>query len=434
MKKNILFIFLAFSILSFCFGVDFGGYIENYSMIPAETDFIEQINKLAVWFSLSPAETMYLTGQGSVGYSYNEYDILADLDYLYFAHNISNFSYTLGRFSQSEFTGKVFSHRLDGVQFDLAFSKMNLMIGAGYSGFLLKPVSILNNSQADMIDERDDDETFAPKKIIVNAGINFPDLFASQQLDLSFVGQFDMRNEDLIEDGDIADADGKGGKLNTIYVGAGLSGAITGSFIYDLYGYVQYGKSLSLIASDSKYKEKTLLAFLCGGSISYLNKDFYFSKITLSGLYASGDDDSASVYDGNTNESNTQFIPVSESKTGIIFSPILSNIIIAGLEYSLKPFSSGIMKNFQVAISGNFYFKASDGAVSENRLSSAYSASDEKYIGTEAMLILNYKPFSDFGITLAGGAFIPNTSSDSPIYSDYRNVEPGILVKASFSF
>ncbi|MCL2480490.1 MAG: hypothetical protein FWF38_02130 [Spirochaetaceae bacterium] len=430
MKKNILFLLLAFSVLSFGFGVDFGGYVGNYSLITSESDFREQINKLALWLALSPADAVYITGQGSVAYSYEEYDILGDLDYLYVTQDFSGFSYKLGRFFQSEFTGNVFSHRLDGAQFDLAFSRLNLMLGAGYSGLLLKPVSSLNNSKADMVDNSDDDIKFAPKKVIINLGASFPEIIPSQQLDFSVVTQIDMRSKDLIEDNDPADKEGKGGKFNTVYFGLGLSGALTGSFIYDIYGYLQLAKSLSLIEAEYLYKNQ--IAFLVGGSVSYLNKDFYFSKITASFMYASGDDDSASVYDGNTNDNNSQFIPVSESVTGIIFAPILSNLLRAGLEYSVKPFSSRVMKNFQIAISGAAYFKATEGAVSENRVSTGYSS--EKYLGTEAMLTFNLRPFSDFGITAAGGAFFPNKSSDSPVYEEYRNVEPGVMINASFSF
>ena len=440
MKKIILILFIFFSFAAFSFGVDFGGYIENYSLIPSDSNLREQINKLAIWLEVTPSDTVFIAAQASVGYSYDEYDILADLDYLYLEQKFpglfsekSAFSYKIGRFFQSEFTGKVFAHRLDGALFTFAFPSVNITAGAGYTGLLLKPVSTLNNTIADMIDDADDDITFAPKKLIINLGASFPDIIENQQLDISAVGQLDLRSEDLIEDGDPDSKIGKGGKFNTFYVGLGLSGALTSSLIYDVYGYLQFGKSLSLIADESKYIDKTLIAFLAGGSISYLIKDFHFSKITASFLYASGDDDTISIYNGNTKDDNTQFMPVSESKTGVIFSPILSNLMKVGLEYSLKPFSSstGIMKDFQAGISGALYFAASKGAVCEPRVS---GTSTEKYLGTEALIILNYRPFSDFGITAAGGAFLPNTSSEGPMLDKYQEIQPGVMINASFSF
>ncbi len=440
MKKILLLLFIVFCIASFGFSIDFGGYIENYSVITSEPDSQEQTDKLALWLALSPTETMYITGQGSVAYSKDDYDILADLDYLYITQDFtglftqnSGFIYKIGRFFQYDFTGRVFAHRLDGAHFTLAFPRFNLSLGAGYSGLLLKPVSSINNTAADVIDDNDDDIKLAPKKVIINLGVALPEVMQSQQLDFSFITQIDMRSNDLIEDGDPATAEGKGGKLNAFYLGVGLSGALTGSFIYDIYSYLQLGKSLSYIEPKSEYEYKALFAVLAGGSISYLMKDFYFSKLTVSFMFASGDDDNVSVYEGNTYGNNTQFMPITDSNTGIIFSPTPSNLIRAGLEYSIKPFSKtkGAMKNFQAALSGAVYFKASDGAVSE---SIASASSDDKYLGTEALLILNYRPFSDFGITVAGGAFIPNSSSSGPILNDYREIEPGVMINASFSF
>ena len=438
MKKFLLLLLIAFCILSFSFGVDFGGYVENYSLLTSSPDIREQINKLALWLALSPSETLYITGQGSLAYSYDEYIILLDLDYLYLTQEFpgifsgkSDFSYTLGRFFQHEFTDMVFAHRLDGIQLNLAFPVMNLMLGAGYSGLLLKPVSTLNNTRADMVDDSDDDIKLAPKKVIINLGASFPEILPSQQLDFSVVTQFDMRNEGLIDDKSPIGTEGKGGKLNTIYFGMGLSGVVTGSLIYDVYGYLQLGKSLSLVDTKNEYIYRPMVAFLAGGSVSYLMRDFYFSKITASFIYASGDKDNTSVYEGNREGHNTQFMPVSESKAGTIFSPNLSNLIKAGLEYSLKPFSSGAMKDFQVAVSGAVFFKATEGAISEGMAS---VVSEQKYLGTEALLIFNYRPFSDFGITLAGGAFFPNSSSSGPIVDGYRDIEPGVMINASFSF
>jgi hypothetical protein len=429
MKKFIFILFFAFSILSLSFGVDFGGFIENYSLITNNDDSREQIDKLALWLAFSPVEKIYIAGQACIAYSYNDYDILADVDYLYMTHELSFLSYQVGRFSQYEFSRKVFDHRLDGAQAAASFSNINLKFGAGYTGLLLKPVSTLNNTMADMVDDNDDDIHFAPKKIILNLGATYLDIIPSQQLDFSFVAQFDMRSKDLIKDKDSADKDGKGGKLNTFYFGLGLSGALTGSFIYDVFGYLQVGSSLSLIEEKNEYLDKPTIAFLGGGSLSYLMKDFYFSKITASFIYASGDDDNTSVYQGNTKGNNTQFMPVSEAVTGIIFSPNLSNLIKAGLEYSLKPFSSGIMKDFQAAVSAAVYFKASEGAVSE---AIASADSSDTYLGTEAMITLSYRPFSDLGVKLAGGAFFPNSSSSGPMID--TDVEPGLMIHASFSF
>ncbi len=438
MKKALFILLAAFAAVSLASAVDFGGNLENYSLITSDDDSQKQTDKAALWFGVSPSETIYIKGQGSVAYSLDDYDFLADIDYLYITQDFpgaineqSAFTYKAGRFFQSEFTGKVFAHRLDGALFTLALPIANFSLGAGYTGLLLKPVSGVNNTAADMVDDSDDDVKLAPKKMIVRLGASFIDIMPAQQLDVSFVTQFDMRSDDLLEDGDAATEDGNGGKLNTYYIGAGLSGAITGSFIYDTYLYYQLGKTLTLI--DDEFTDKPISAILLGGSLSYLNREFYRSKVTGSLLYASGDDDNTSVYEGNTKGSGTQFMPVSSSSTGLIFSPTPSNLLKAGLEYSMKPFaeSKNMMKNFQAAVSAGIFYKASEGAVSESKAS---AVSDEKYLGTEALLTLNFRPVSDFGLTLAGGAFFPNDSKDGPMGEDYRDTEAGVMINVSLSF
>lgn len=439
MKKLFLTAVLFSVLLSCGWGIDFGGNIENYSFMSNEgnswdSDSWDQTDKLSLWISLISTEMMQLKGQGSIAYSKDEYDFLADVDYLYFSQIVPfdgwAFSYKVGRFFQSEFSGKVFSHKFDGALCSFSMPKCNISLGGGYTGLLTKPVSSINNTPADMVDDDDDDIYFAPKKIVALAGINFPS-FMSQELNLSAVAQIDLRSDDLLEDGDKVSAEGNGGKLNTCYFGGGLSGFLSSSFMYNAFGYVQAGKTLT--KGETEYKDEDIFAFLGGGSLTYFNSKFLYSKVTASFLYASGDDDHVTVQE-NTDGKSSQFVPISESKLGLVFSPSASNIITAGLEYSLKPFSGGkaeVMKNMQVSLSGTSFFKASEGAVSESK---ACNTSEDKYIGTEGALKINFRPYSDFGITAAGGVFFPNTNSDGPMAENNRDPEIGGMLIASFSF
>ena len=121
MKKALFILLAVFAAVSLASAVDFGGNIENYSLITNDSDSQKQTDKAALWFGVSPSETIYIKGQGSIAYSMDDYDFLADVDYLYITQDFpgaineqSAFTYKAGRFFQSEFTGKVFAHRLDG--------------------------------------------------------------------------------------------------------------------------------------------------------------------------------------------------------------------------------------------------------------------------------------------------------------------------------
>ena len=443
MKKYILVLILLPALTSVVFSFDFGGNLNNYSFITNEDDSQDQINKMSLWGAHSINDNTFVTAQGSIAYSKDDYDILVDLDYLYFDQSIpeitgaeSALSYRIGRFYQSDFTGKVFAHRADGFRANFAIPMGNLYMSSGYTGLLLKPVSDLNTTAADNADDSDDDIKLAPKKLVSVLGFDFIDILPGQQLSLSAVNVFDLRSEDLIEDGDTkteALADGNtGGKLNTTYIGAGMSGSLIDGFFYSSYFFMQLGKTLTY--DGTEYKDESISAFLLGGSLSYFNRDLLYSKATASIVYATGDDDASSVYEGNTDGSSTTFIPVSGSSTGFIFAPSLSNIMIAGLGYSIKPFGNekSALKNFQTALSSNFYFRATEGAISEQGIIN--TESDKKYLGTEIDLGLNFRPFSDFGIGIKGGVFIPPTASDSAVNKDSNDPEYGGSVNASFSF
>lgn len=443
MKKLLTLIILMFLLSPAVFSFDWGGNISNYSYVTSEDDSYDQVNKFSLWGAHSFDDFTYFTAQGSIGYAKDDYDILADLDYLYFDQSIpeiidesSALSYRIGRFYQSEFSRKVFAHRADGFNVNLGIPLGNLHLSTGYTGLLLKPVSDLNTTQADTADDDDDDIKLAPKKLVTVLGFDFIDILPGQQLSLSGVSVFDLRSDDLIEDGDTsaeASADGNtGGKLNTFYIGTGLGGGISSSFFYDLFGYVQLGKTLSL--EGTTYKDESITAFLGGGSLSWFNKQLLYSKATASFIFASGDEDSSSVYEGNTEDSSTCFVPVSGSSTGFIFSPDLSNIMAAGLEYSIKPFANikGAAANIQTSLMAKMFFRATEGAISEQGIIN--TSSDKKYLGTEIDLGINFRPFSDFGIGFKGGVYLPPTASDSAVNEDSNDPEYGGSVNASFSF
>ncbi len=443
MKKIFFTLVIAVLIAPVMFSFDWGGSISNYSYITNEEDSWEQINMASLWVSHKFNNYASLEGQSYIGYAKDEYDFIADLDYLYFEQIIpkifgdsSALSYKLGRFYQAEFSGKVFAHRADGFLINLGIKPGNLYISTGYTGLLLKPNSRLKTTNADIADDNDDDIYFAPKKLISVIGFEFMDILPGQNLEITGTSVFDLRNDNLIKDGDtLAEAavDGNtGGKFNTFYIGTAADGSISSNIFYDLYGYLQLGKILTV--DGSKYKNKAVTAFLTGADLKYFNRNLLYSQITASFLYASGDDDAVSIYEGNTSGKSTNFIPVSETSKGFIFAPKLSNIMTAGLEYSIKPFGNkkSMLSNIQVILGSNMFFRATKGAISEQQ--KINTSSDKKYLGTEIDLGINLRPSSDFGIVLKGGAFIPPSASDSAINTDSNDPEYGGSINLSFSF
>ena len=129
------------------------------------------------------------------------------------------------------------------------------------------------------------------------------------------------------------------------------------------------------------------------------------------------------------------FVPVSGSSTGFIFAPSLSNIMIAGLEYSIKPFANnkGAISNLQTALMANMYFRATEG----RHIGTGY---DKYIIRQEISWYGNWTLestsglFSDFGIGFKGGLYLPPTASDSAVNDDSNDPEFGGSVNISISF
>ena len=107
------------------------------------------------------------------------------------------------------------------------------------------------------------------------------------------------------------------------------------------------------------------------------------------------------------------FTPISRPTFDNVFSPQLSNLVVAEASYSLKPLSGlgpGLPEMFQTALQSYVYFRPTTGGISEPGLS---TSSASPYLGTEGDLTLNLSPSSDLGISLWGGLFVPGTAFES---------------------
>ena len=169
--------------------------------------------------------------------------------------------------------------------------------------------------------------------------------------------------------------------------------------------------------------------------LRYYLQDKFFSKAGFKFIYSSGDSDYLTDFtEGNTKAGSANFIPISMSSFAQIFSPQPGNIFLAQLNYSIKPFGSGKNKklqNIQTELKVSGFFRSTTGEISEPGID---PLSDSLYLGTEIDAVVNFRPFSDLGIGLSGGIFIPGTSSYGAFLASERNVELSGKAEFSFSF
>jgi hypothetical protein len=157
-----------------------------------------------------------------------------------------------------------------------------------------------------------------------------------------------------------------------------------------------------------------ILAFSTGAELDAYFVEALASRVGLQFIYASGDADYASFYEGNTAGAGTAFLPISGSSPMLVFTPRMSNLFFGRLLYSFRPFvgsGSEAARNIQIEVSAAPFFRSQAGPISEGGLD---TGSTSLYLGTEADLVIRARPLSDLGLGLSFGIFFPGTAMTDP--------------------
>jgi hypothetical protein len=325
---------------------------------------------------------------------------------------------TAGRFTFSDFTGHILNHTLDGARLTMQLPAASFTAGIGYSGLVLKPSSLIVMSASDSADLYSSLAYFAPPRLVEEFEFRAPLGELRQDFVLSVLLQQDLRRDDtVISSGEQQlQVPGKsGGKLSTVYAGAGLSGPLLPSLYYDSFFYMNTGQTLSYLADAASatgfsYQYAEIVAFLGGIGLRYYAESFLSSLVQVRVIFSSGDADATTYFEGNTSGVSSVFVPISQEELGIAFQPQLGNLAILTASYSLKPFSGSrtAWGNLQVELAASSYLRPTRGAISATGVN---PASTDAYLGTEIMGKANFRPFSDLGMALSLGGFLPSASA-----------------------
>jgi hypothetical protein len=411
-RALILSLILATTLLAGVSAFDWGGTLDNSTTVDYTfTDpdaSLSQKDTLALWLETGISPSLVFTLQGSFTYTYEspkpEYPYLPDVDLLNLhgtvsleRERISLIRYTIGRFVLNDFTGLVLADGIDGFKVDWSSRVANASLAVGYSGLHFDQNSTINISWADF----NNTELLAPPRLIGELSVEFPELFLRQDLHTVFLMQQDFRPEnELLSEGPGLELTGKGGRLSTQYLGAGLNGGLIPSLYYEIFAYLGTGKSLSYI--DGEYQYEWILSTLLGASLRYFREELLHTRAELRLLFASGDEDfSNSVIEANREGLATMFVPISTRDLALVFSPRLANLIFLEASYSIKP-----LPELQTQIKGIVFLRPTTGPVSDTRVTD-----DSVYLGSEIDTVATFRPFSDLGLGLSVGLFFPGHGS-----------------------
>ncbi len=422
------------SFTAFPASLDFGGSVTNMTAVAGTAGSapgLVQEDLANLWVQAALGSSYLLSGQ--LNFTYTNVPLLVALDagslslqgtFPLPQPGVSLYRYSIGRSPFTDFTGLVLDQNADGLSMTVEFPIASVSVGAAYTGLLLKPSSTIILSRADANDAANPAVIFAPPRLLQTAQLTFPSVLR-QRITLAAIVQEDMRDTvldlatpgttDLVQVGATTQDPTRAGPVNTQYFGLGMDGGITSDIFYNLYGYMETGQELQYTAGA--YAQVPILAYLAGGGVRWYMPNLLFSVASAKFTLASGDQNATTVIDGNT----TGFRPITNPTTvNDVFTPQLTNVMIAEAGYSLKPLAglgSGLAEFLQAQARTAVFLRPTAGPISLPGIS---AGNTDLYLGTEVDLILTSRPFSDLGLTFTTGLFVPGGAFGSSAPLQYR--------------
>lgn len=234
--------------------------------------------------------------------------------------------------------------------------------------------------------------TTADQKSFYVYGLHMPDFNDSDAPRLAPVGPADFDYE-------------------ATYFGIGSAGSFSPRLLYMGEFVYQIGESQSdpLIAAQTS---EDIRAFAARGMLTYLLGGQLNARIELEALFASGDDDrrvSTDTVGGNlSGTDDTAYNSLGFVNTGLAGAPSFSNLMVYRLGAAAFPLAEEVpFDRLQLGVDLLVLNKLDpDGAIDE-------ATSDDRYLGFETDIFLNYRLTSDLAFTGRYGVFFPGTAIET---------------------
>jgi hypothetical protein len=429
--------------------LDWGGSVEDKSVTTLPfaklgTGSVGQTETARLWVTrkLGPSADFLLKANVADALTYGyapgplTNTFTADLESLV----ISSGSLVVGRTTYKDFGGIVLNTTLDGVQGTLYAPGLDLTLVAGYSGFVFKSGSTVVISQADLTDRIVPEDftkpstLFAPPRAVGYVEADFSRLIPNQKLQLAEAVQIDLRNENVAKDGGqhsfFSPGSGTMAPVHMSYTGLGISGRIAGPLYWDFWSYAGLGLSLT---PTGNYAQQSVdpsthvvtpevmqtwrTSYIVNGigniDLTLLLPRWNDTIFNIGLMVGSWDPDGISpdqnlsaTLKGDRPSLYTGYFGISRTGSALIFNPQPTNMAIAQVLYSVKPFarSKSDAANFQMTASGFVFLRPTAGAIAETGLD---TTSTDLYLASEGDLNLLWRPASDWGASLGVGVLVP---------------------------
>ncbi len=396
---------------AFALDVDYGVNLDSSTFLSSgviDSTYYSQY-KAAVWGELFQAKdnggSLDLTAQGSYRYT-AEYPYIVDLDLFRFTGLFSGamgagtaVELKAGRLNFSDATKLILDQTLDGVQVNLLFSGFQVRFAGAYSGLILNPSSNVRISADDWDEVNNSSVFFGPRRLIAQASIG-SDAFALQAL-----AQFDMRGSSAEQ------------LINTQYLGIAGVPRLSPDLYLDYHVTASYGQSTVGGTTTN------IISALSGLGLRFYDEALSESRAHAQVTYATG---FSPVVLALNNLSLDNFRPISQPTIGLAFSPQLANLLYLDVGYSFRPLagsSSATLSNIEPMVGARVFFRDPvpllvSGAAADILVNDLNPNSNALYLGTEIDVGVAARIFSDLGLSIQGGAFLPSTGGSAAFTSN----------------
>lgn len=192
------------------------------------------------------------------------------------------------------------------------------------------------------------------------------------------------------------------------YLGFGSAGSFTSKLIYLAEFVYEFGESQSDPLRGVQESED-IAAWAARGQLTYLLGDAWSTRFEYENIFASGDSDRLTTSDtvgGNlAGTDDKAFNSMGFVNTGLAFSPSLSNIMTFRLGASTFPLTAiDGFQQFQVGIDLFAINKMDPDAPIDE------PTTDDRFLGFETDLFMNYRITSDLAVTARYGVFFSGSA------------------------
>jgi hypothetical protein len=201
------------------------------------------------------------------------------------------------------------------------------------------------------------------------------------------------------------------------YLGIGATGSLSDRLLYGVEAVYEGGHGLSNsfvvggpFISQIPQEQESIQAWAGDVRLDYLLADARRSRFSAEFIIASGDDDrltSSNTFGGNQPGTNDNaFNAFGLLNTGLAFAPAVSNLTCLRVGASTFPFTDGgVLGRMQLGADVFGYAKTDEDAPIDE------PTSDERYLGWEPDVYINWQLTSDLTLALRYGVFFPSSDA-----------------------